>query len=101
MNVDLRQVGDDVVIPVKVKPGARRNGLAGEHDQALRIDVTAAPEKGKANAAVTAVLAKTLHVAKSRIELLQGAASSRKVFVVKQAALADVRATLAQAIARE
>ena len=71
-----------VVIRVKARPGARRNSLAGLHDGALRIDVTAAPEKGKANEAIIALLAKTFGVAKSSIELISSPANPQKRFLL-------------------
>ena len=46
-----------VVLPVLAHPGAKRDGILGERAGALRVAVTAPPEKGKANAAIQAVLA--------------------------------------------
>ena len=43
-----------------------------------QIAVTAAPEKGKANKAIIAVLAEALSLAKSEIELISGETSRRK-----------------------
>jgi hypothetical protein len=71
-----------VVIRVKARPGARRNAFAGLHDGALRIDVTAAPEKGKANSAIIALLAKNFGVAKSSIELISSPANPQKRFLI-------------------
>ena len=71
-----------VIIPVRVRAGARRTGVAGEHDGALRIDVNAAPEKGKANRAVAEVLAEVLQIPKSTVKLLSGATSNQKRFLV-------------------
>ncbi len=71
-----------VVIRVKARPGARRDAIAGLHDGALRIDVTAAPEKGQANEAIAALLAKTFGVAKSSIELISSPANPRKRFLL-------------------
>ena len=64
---------------VKVTPRARRPGVTAE-DGLLRVAVTAAPEDGKANAAVAEALAHALGVAKSRLHLLRGATSREKVF---------------------
>lgn len=71
-----------VIIRIKARPGARRNALAGLHDGALRIDVTAAPEKGKANDAIIALLAKTFTVPKSSIELISSPANPQKRFLL-------------------
>jgi uncharacterized protein YggU (UPF0235/DUF167 family) len=67
---------------VKVSPKAARNAVLGWHDDMLKIAVTAAPERGKANAAVQAVLADALRVPKSAITLLQGETHSRKLFEI-------------------
>ena len=61
-----------------VTPRARRNALT--DGEPLRAEVTAAPEDGKANAAVAELLAHALGVAKSRLTLIKGATSRDKVF---------------------
>src|SRR5947207_8641105 len=45
---------------VKVVPGASRDRIAGKLGDALKVQVSAAAERGKANAAVIAVIAATL-----------------------------------------
>ena len=47
---------------------------------AIRIAVTAQPEDGRANAAVTKALAKALGVAQGRLVLVRGDTSRDKVF---------------------
>lgn len=64
---------------VRVTPRARKPGVTLEEDH-WRISVTAAPEDGKANAAVAEALAHALGVAKTRLTLLRGATSRDKVF---------------------
>lgn len=88
-----------VVIRVKARPGARRNAFAGLHDGALRIDVTAAPEKGKANDAIIALLAKTFGVAKSSIELISSPANPQKRFLLAGLDLAAAEESLAKLLA--
>lgn len=67
-------------IAVRVTPKARLNQIALADDGGVRIHVTAAPEDGKANAAVTQLLAKAMGVAKSRLTLLRGATARDKLF---------------------
>lgn len=71
-----------VRLRLKVRPQARRAGIDGvvpdRDGEALSVSVTAAPEDGKANAAVIALLASALGVAKSAISVTQGAAARRK-----------------------
>jgi len=71
-----------VVLPVRAHAGARRNGIVGEHNGMLRVAVTAAPEKGKANKAIAALLSDTFKTPKSSIELLAGETSPQKRFLI-------------------
>lgn len=70
------------ILPVRAQPGARRSGIVGEHDGALKVAVTAAPEKGKANKAIVDVLARTLKVRKSEVQLIAGETSANKRFLI-------------------
>jgi uncharacterized protein (TIGR00251 family) len=83
--VEVKSHPEGAVLNVKALPGARRNGVAGEHAGALKVAVTQVAEKGKANKAVAAVLAKALGVRPAEIELLSGATSARKRFLVRGA----------------
>jgi uncharacterized protein YggU (UPF0235/DUF167 family) len=74
---DLAQPGTR--LDLRVTPNARAN-LASREGGALRISVTAPPDEGRANAAVTALLAQALGVAPSRLTLISGATSRDKAF---------------------
>jgi hypothetical protein len=83
-----------VIIAVRAHAGARQNGVTGTHDGMLRIAVTAAPEKGKANQAIVAVLSKALGVPKSAIELVAGATSPRKRFLIAGGDVGELETTI-------
>ena len=74
--------GDGVVVAVHLTPKASRAAIGGVADsgggQALRVKVTAAPEKGKANAALLKLLAKEWRVAPSLLKLVSGGKHRRK-----------------------
>lgn len=67
-----------VVLTLKVVPKASRDAIVGWHGDALKVAVTAAPERGKANAAVVRVLADALDLAPSSLSVIAGASSRHK-----------------------
>ena len=96
--VELEADPRGVIIPVRAHAGARRNAILGVRQGMLRIAVTAAPEKGKANRAIIALLSEALGVPKSTIELISGDSSPQKRFLILDANLDEIRQTLAQSI---
>lgn len=85
---------EGVVISVRAKPASHHNAVQGVHDGALRVCVTAAPEKGKANKSIGELLAKTLGIAKSHVQLIAGKTSSHKRFLVKGMAAEEILGAL-------
>ncbi len=81
--IDLRRHAEGTILPVRAQPGARRNEIRGEQAGMLKVCVTQAPEKGKANKAIIVELSKSLGLKKSQIELLTGDTSSKKQFLVR------------------
>ncbi len=73
---------DGTVLPVLAHAGAKRNAILGERAGALRVAVTAAPERGKANEAIQKLLAETLDLKPGRITLIAGATSRQKKFLL-------------------
>ena len=63
---------------IKVVPKSSRDRIAGRVGDAIKVCVTAAPERGKANAAVVALLAKTLRVPRSAVRIVAGETAARK-----------------------
>jgi uncharacterized protein YggU (UPF0235/DUF167 family) len=77
-----------------VIPKASSTRIVGWLGGALKVAVTAAPEGGRANAAVCKLLASSLGVAASRVRCVAGHSSSRKVFEIDELAEAEVGARL-------
>ena len=75
-----------MLVRVKVQPKSRRPGLGGVKPAAdgprLAIAVTDAPEDGRATRAACDALAQALGVAKSSVDLVQGATSREKLLRV-------------------
>jgi uncharacterized protein len=70
------------ILPVLAQPAARRNAVLGVRAGALRVAVTAPPDKGKANAAIQDLLATSLECKAAQVALVAGAASRQKRFVI-------------------
>ncbi len=76
------------IITVKITPKASRNEVLGWETQGeqriLRVKVTTAPEKGKANKALTELLAAYFKCSKSDISILRGATSQIKTIEIQE-----------------
>lgn len=65
---------------LRVAPGASRApGIVGRYGDAWKVRVGAAPERGKANEAVLALLAETLAVPRSSVTIVSGGGSRDKI----------------------
>ncbi len=71
------------VLLIRAQPGARRNGIRGESGGALKIAVTAPPDKGKANQAIVEFLQEALGLNNSQIQLISGFTSRQKKLVIR------------------
>ncbi len=83
-----------VRLALKVVPGASRSELAGFENGVLRVRVAAAPEKGRANRALTDFLAGLLGIKKSAVTMVRGATARNKVVEIAGLNGSDVRARL-------
>jgi hypothetical protein len=84
----MQPVAAGVRLRLKVTPKAKRAAIGGLQPEAdggfcLKVAVTAAPEDGKANAAVIALLAKEWGVAKAAISVVAGATDRRKLVEIR------------------
>ena len=73
---------EGVVLCVKAAPGSRKNEIRDVTAGMLKVCCTQAPEKGKANRAITEILAKALGMKKSQIVLLAGETDTHKKFLL-------------------
>jgi uncharacterized protein len=84
-------------VRLRVSPGAARAGVVGRHGEAWKVRVAAAPERGKANEAVLALLARTLAVPRSSVTLVSGEASRDKIVELAGLAPDEIERRLATA----
>jgi uncharacterized protein len=93
--IALSEHAEGVVLPVRAHPGARKAGVRGEQNGALRVAVSAPPEGGRANRAVAEALAEALGLRRSQVELLAGATGRDKRFLVRGLTRAELEGRLA------
>jgi len=83
MTIQISDHAEGFVVRVRAHPGARRNGIVGAQSGALKVAVTAPPDKGRANDSIVLVLADSLGLKRSQVELIGGATSRAKKFLVR------------------
>ena len=71
-NLMIQEVNGGVVFVAKIVPGSSRTGVCGLLNGMLKIKISAAPEKGKANQALVGFLAKKLGVKKNAVSIISG-----------------------------
>ena len=97
LTVHIQACTGGVLVPVKVVPGASRTRILGELDGFLRIAVAAPAQRGRANAALIACLAKWLGLRRRQISITTGATSARKTIAIEGVTADTVLALLASA----
>ena len=94
MGLDIRQSKQGVVLAVVAKPGAKKDDIVGLYGTSLKVAVTAAPEKGKANKAIAKLLAKRLGIAPSNVSIVGGETSKQKRILVQGVPAGEVASRL-------
>lgn len=78
---------DGLRVALRVTPRTSRNAITGvgasTDGPRLKVSVTAAPEAGKANAAVIKLLAKAWRVPKSGMEVIAGSTGRNKLLLIR------------------
>ncbi|WP_341890155.1 DUF167 domain-containing protein [Variovorax sp. YR752] len=70
--------GERLWLAVSVVPNAKRTGVDGLHDGALRVRLASPPVDGKANDTLVAWLAAELGLARRHVTLVRGQTARRK-----------------------
>jgi uncharacterized protein (TIGR00251 family) len=70
-------------LTVKVRPRARRTGIAGRFGEAWKLDLAAPPVDGKANEECVRYLAEVVGVPRSRVRIVTGAGARVKVVEIE------------------
>jgi len=84
-------------LAVRVTPRAARDAIQGWHGAALKIRLHAAPEQGRANAALEELLARTLGVSKSCVAVTSGHTARHKLVSIESLDAPEIDRRLAAA----
>lgn len=90
---------EGLVLAVRAQPGARRAGVLGEQNGALKVAVTAPPEDGRANQALLEQLRRALGLRRSQLELIGGPTSRDKRFLIRGLSRTELETRLAALVA--
>lgn len=86
---------------VRVKPGGRQTRILGTHADMLKIEIQAAPERGRANEELCRLLGDRLGLPLSAIDVVAGVTSRDKLVELKGISAAQVVLILAPPQTRE
>lgn len=101
MAIPCQAHAEGAMLPVRAQPGARKNAVVGEHGGALKIAVTAPPEDGRANEALTELLREWLGLKRSQVELVGGKTNRNKQFLIRGLSPDELAARIAERLASE
>jgi uncharacterized protein (TIGR00251 family) len=89
--IPVRDSAQGATFAIRVHPRAKKNAVAGEIGDALKLSLTAPPVEGKANEACIRFLAEVLGVPRSSVTIVAGETSRQKVVRVSCLSADQVR----------
>lgn len=94
----IRETAVGVILAVRVQPGAKKTAILGIYGAGaaaqLKIAVQSPPVDGRANEALIAFLAEFFSIPKSAVDIVSGALSRSKVFLLHGVPLDRARTLL-------
>jgi hypothetical protein len=85
---------EGAVLALKVVPGSSRDRVVGPLGDRLKVSVRKPPEKGAANKAVCALVAKALGLRQADVRIIRGEARPEKDLLIRGIAPAEVQRRL-------
>jgi uncharacterized protein (TIGR00251 family) len=71
------------ILHIKVVPGSSRDRVAGRLGDAIKVQVSAPPERGKANDAVINLMADLLGLSRQQMQIARGHSQPRKTLEIQ------------------
>ena len=75
---------DSLILNCRIQPGSNHDEFAGVLDNMLKVRITAAPEKGKANQHLVTFLARQFKTRQADIEIIKGQGSRMKSIRIRR-----------------
>lgn len=94
-DLQIKALPNGVSIAIQVQPRSGANKIRGIHDGRLKLAVDAAPVDGEATKQCLRYLAEIFSVANSRVKLLSGAQSRKKLVLIEGLTADDCHKVLA------
>ena len=69
---------DSLTIEIRVKPGAKKSALKGLYGNQLKVEISAPPDKGRANKELIGLIAKEFDIKRSDVTIIKGEKSRNK-----------------------
>ena len=92
----IKQRGEGVTFSVKVVPNSSRNAIAGLLGSALKVNITAVAQKGKANQGLIKLLGEALGRPKSAISIISGTTGPKKEVFIAKMTVAELESKLSE-----
>src|SRR5437762_10153861 len=92
--LDIQEDEQSVTVKVHLQPRAKRDKIVGQHGDALKVSITAAPIEGQANDACVAFFARLLKMPKTKIAIVGGLGSREKRVRLNGVSRADVESLI-------
>lgn len=80
----------DAILNITVAPKSSRNRISILEGNDIKAYLTAAPTDGKANAALIGLLSKILKISKSKIEIIHGTKSKKKLLRISEITFEEI-----------
>jgi len=95
VTLKIRDARNGCLLPVRVRPGAKRDAITGIHGGALKVSLAAPAVDGRANDALVWFIAEQLNIKRAQVTFASGATSRGKTLHIAAKSAADVLTALA------
>lgn len=79
----IKESDDGIFLNCWIQPKASKNKICGLYNGALKIQIAAPPEKGKANSELCGFIAKFMRISKSNVFITRGELSRNKTVLIR------------------